>query len=795
MGGANYTDVWYGEHVLLDTPNKNDKDNGKIYRRGLNYDDETTGGAIYVGQIVGPSSGTPYFQLLPKSSVASVKTAAATDSSVSYIRFPADKNPKDGWADTQSDGSVVTTETKTDTLGDLRFSRTFQNGSTTLVDQAASSLVPGMYYDGSTQKFNDDIKYTWLNIRKDNAESDSWFYVGFQIPYLVHEFAAKEISPYDASGNLVATNKSVTVTEDNKGAHAYYQHFTLGIPKGIKGDTVRNIQVETLTTTNVKTIYTEEAIVIDSQGRVSFNNSSTYAAKYCTGTTTAASVAGKQVYTYDFYWYDDKQKPQAYQIYIADYKTIKNIQTNDDGTIVITYTDLSQQTFAKYLRRIDNVNLNTETGEFKVTMNNDKGTSQPKEYKWTLRWPKTLNLSSDGVLSADFTNTDKDEILGNICWISDVSLDDQGVFTVLFNDYEKNADGTTKKNSSGTPIQRKFTKVLDFVKSAYMEKNGVIRLVMSNGKVVTINQATDTSRPFQVRTIEGIKFAEIAESSGSDAQKVNYNNYLRADKHIQIKYNTNDSYSSIGESLNFIQEMKVRSGDSHLIVLYSDPSRRPSGHTNEQGVKDAPASTFTDSYGRDWTNYTGDITETPSTDSNIYWQDFGPIRDNYGLLVGEKFSVTNDLGGLHKPSDVVAYLNKTHPAGLTQGKTKEKVAVVLDDRELGGKYDTLEDPAPNATVAYFYAYDYANPIITSTDSSGQTTSTVDPLKSGKGWFSIGTLGERTTKDAVLCMDDNLSTADNDTTPGGLWFKTHKYTGLKTTAIPEYWNPTLSRALS
>ena len=37
--GGNYTAVNYDEFVIIDTPNKNDKDNGKIYRRGYNYQD------------------------------------------------------------------------------------------------------------------------------------------------------------------------------------------------------------------------------------------------------------------------------------------------------------------------------------------------------------------------------------------------------------------------------------------------------------------------------------------------------------------------------------------------------------------------------------------------------------------------------------------------------------------------------------------------------------------------------------------------------------------------------------
>lgn len=33
--GNNYTDVWYGEYVLIDTTNKNNKQNGKIFRMFL----------------------------------------------------------------------------------------------------------------------------------------------------------------------------------------------------------------------------------------------------------------------------------------------------------------------------------------------------------------------------------------------------------------------------------------------------------------------------------------------------------------------------------------------------------------------------------------------------------------------------------------------------------------------------------------------------------------------------------------------------------------------------------------
>lgn len=65
--GAAYPDVSYGQYVIIDTVSKNDINNGRLYRRGINYsqspnytDYEHPGaGAIYIGQIVGPDGKVP----------------------------------------------------------------------------------------------------------------------------------------------------------------------------------------------------------------------------------------------------------------------------------------------------------------------------------------------------------------------------------------------------------------------------------------------------------------------------------------------------------------------------------------------------------------------------------------------------------------------------------------------------------------------------------------------------------------------------------------------------------------
>lgn len=57
-----YKDVWYHEYCIIDNPNRNNKNNGKIYRRTLKKSDDvvTIGGvAEYIGQIVGPAGSAP----------------------------------------------------------------------------------------------------------------------------------------------------------------------------------------------------------------------------------------------------------------------------------------------------------------------------------------------------------------------------------------------------------------------------------------------------------------------------------------------------------------------------------------------------------------------------------------------------------------------------------------------------------------------------------------------------------------------------------------------------------------
>jgi len=77
--GSNYIDVHYDEYVLINTQDRNDKDNGKLYRRGYDFSN-TMGGAEYIGRIVGPAGPAP--NLIP---TAYQHTTDPDDSPTAYI--------------------------------------------------------------------------------------------------------------------------------------------------------------------------------------------------------------------------------------------------------------------------------------------------------------------------------------------------------------------------------------------------------------------------------------------------------------------------------------------------------------------------------------------------------------------------------------------------------------------------------------------------------------------------------------------------------------------------------------
>lgn len=699
--GAEYTQTWYGEYLIIDTENINDLDNGKIYRRGLNYTN-SMGGLEYVAQIVGPSSGTPFFNINTLDEVQRIADLDYADDTV--LRYPVEYEE-------DSEGHVIGYVMNDEKEGEPAV---FPISTT-----RDTSLVPGKTDTGF---FNDEILMTWINVRTNDKDKDSYFYAGVQIPYLVSEYTSHMVSPYDSSGNLNENPMTATRTDDK--SHPFFMSWDFGLPKGIKGDTLRNLRV--ITPTAGDTIYDPANITIDGQtGEVTLG-----AAGY-TGQQDDITN-GRKILVYDLYWYDQELVPDPVMVYLGDFNKIDNITIADDGTVTIDYSHDDNTVFSRRIKWINSVTLSPDTGVFQVVYNNGD-----PAFTTTLDWIKEIILDDDGTIHYIHTANNRDEYYTNkIKWVTSVDLNTaNGVFTMNFNygepltrvlDYIDDVDidetdGTItihKVNSGNQELDAK----LKLITSASAAANGVVTFYTNTGEQFNVVKTENGEQDFQIKMIDNVRLQTR----------------LADDKHIQIKYNTVNEYTNIGDPINYVQDMVVRDSDFHLLVLFNDPEHRVTDEDLDDDNKDAEGHTWVNNViGSDGVN----------TGQTVYWRDYGTIKDQAGILIGKQITDT-DLAG---ETNVLDYLNRVYPNGLTEGATKQKIVVY-----------TPED----GDLREFYAFDY------------------DAYE----WFFLGTLSDSGMRDAKLLVQGSYTGADlENITTDGLAFKIINSTGLKTTPIPDYWS--------
>lgn len=232
-GGA-YTEVNYGQYVLIDTVlnrnNRSERENGLLYRRGFNYiqdyvipptktENQTDqdfykrwrqwvqhpgGGAIYIGQIVGPEGRTPEVSL---------------EDWETFLNQPAN----------QTSGN--------ETFG------------------SKSAIVVNDYSSGKSDK---EIQVGYINIK--TAEGDvEGGYLSMNIPKLEIEAVLDSADPY-----ATASIEEKEGSEDSIGFPFWYKwHFT--IPSGKHGQDIQDIKIETGSETEEKKDAFGEDIVADDQ--------------------------------------------------------------------------------------------------------------------------------------------------------------------------------------------------------------------------------------------------------------------------------------------------------------------------------------------------------------------------------------------------------------------------------------------------------------------------------------------------------------------------------------------------
>ena len=705
--GDSYKDVWYGEYCLIDTPNKNDIDNGKLYQRGLDYTNDL-GGAIYKGQIVGSSSGTPFMQMNTIQEVKNQSTKAIPED---WERvYPT------GY-ETGSDGHVIGYKTSRDEGEENKPIATFPFSKA-----HDTSLVPGKDEDGN---FVDEITWTWCNIRTPDNNSENWFYVGLTIPFMVVEYDTHVVSQYNSTGNYQADTTTVERTDD--GTHPFFTSWDFGIPKGIKGDALRNLRV--ITPTSSDTIYAASAITVNpSTGLVSVGE-----AGYSGQAEDIA--AGRKILVFDMYYYDNQLNPEPITIYVGDFNMIDNVSLADDGTLIVDFSHDDNTVFSRKIKWITSTTLSPDTGVFTVNYNNGD-----PAFTTTLDWIKRIELDNDGTIHYYHTKDNVDESYNNVIkWVTSVDLNTStGLFTMNFNygspltrqldwvddiyiDEDTGDISIHHVNAAvGDDGEVTLPAKLKLITSAEVSADGIVTMRTNTGNEIVLKQ-TGTDDDYHIKVIENVLL----------------NTALADDKRIQVKYNTERTNTYIGDPINYVYDMVVRPEDFHLLVLFNDPTHRAiAGDLDSSGK---------DEQGIQWVqNVEG--SDGTVTQNGIYWRDYGTIKDQAGVLIG--FNLTQaDIG---EDTDILDYLNTTYPNGLTEGSVKQKIVTF----------------APTADESKdFYAFDY----------------------NSYTWFYLGTISDTGSRDVMLRTQGTFSDTDlRNLNSNGLLFKIVNTTGLKTTPIPTYW---------
>lgn len=434
--GPALTAVQYGEHVIINTEDKNNSNNGALYRRGYDYNN-SMGGAIYVGTIVGPSGKAPMFEL-------------TTIENIKEITF------KDSDEVRQGEGAW---------------------------NISNKSLVPGK----ADSEFNDDIAWSYITIR-DQHGTDTTAWVGIKIPYHVIEMDAQSVSAYYNRDNETADFKNTNLVErDDDQAHPFYSHWSVRIPRGIKGDALKNFRV----------VEASDAIQ-DYEGKTDDINNH------------------RKILVYDYCCYDTKENGEPKTLYLGDFNMIDTIDLADDGTFTITYTHDNTVTYTKKIKWITSTTLNSATGVFHIDYND--GTN----YETTLKWINGISLADNGTITFTYTTGDSEALENKIKWITTTELETNGTLTINYNDGTKEVfdkkiqwitnitltdEGILTINyNNDTPA---FTKSLIWpVRIEFDSKDNeadpgtqVIKVTYNNGTIETIGQPLNSIMRMEVNPV------------------------------------------------------------------------------------------------------------------------------------------------------------------------------------------------------------------------------------------------------------------------------------------------------
>ena len=602
-GGASTDRVNYGEYVIIDTPDKNHPDNGKVFRRGMDYQ-KNPYGAEYIGQVVGPQGPAPEI--------------------------------------TPDHYDNITAEPISD-----KYKRQFKM----TYDEASGDLIPGTNDDYS--EFNDTIKWVTA-ILKDEYNNISRCVFGFKIPYLVLDFEANSIDPYnkdyrykDTEGNWQYHNlisKDTTYYQNGKWIHPFFEKWQVKVPPGIHGDNSTNIEVvhtktKPLSMNNgLKVKYYREETLVETSEAGELNESVDILLDNIIGRDPDT---GELIWKDTLYTIDENYKP------IYDINTIScKIKLQDENIYYVNKKDC----YMDMLRYRETIFDNIREGECRyyyigekndiqrITLSKNgiltvfyKATATPQDLEYAIKWIEQNGISIDehGTVKIIY-NTLHEEPEGSGTYINDyqdfyqvlkcfkdthsIQFGDDGTVTVIYNTVHEEDDPDNPGQKIQVNDTDKYPQLVDWITDVSLSQQGEFKVLFNNNTRGDNGQYTTT--------LEWIDWILVNEDGtidfylNTDHETPAYTSFLRlkiiddieiqtvdttlpvaeqlegtGDQKIHITYNVEDEMNPgqkekqiVGNPLNYIIETAVSIPNdsypdvpySHFLVYYSDPVLRQS---------------------------------------------------------------------------------------------------------------------------------------------------------------------------------------------------------------------------
>ena len=304
--GSDYTAVRFDEHVMINSSNKNDPDNGKIYRRGYDFNDEM-GGAEYIGTVAGPAGDAPQLGMATISEINNMVT-------------------QEGFEEKRTEGSYTVTN---------------------------ASLVPGK--NGNT--YNDSISWATYSF-KDPDGTETTAYIGFTFPYPVIDFETTDVPS--------TTQSSVTRIDDQ--THPFYEKWRFSIPRGSKGDSFSNLQVIAASNNDGVESYTGQAddrnnsreiLVYDLIDSEAGTTKRIYLGAYNMIKDISLNNGTLTIqYTHD-----------ANKVIQGALKSISNVTLDSNGTMHINYNDQTSTSLPNAIKSISSIDIQSGTQQLQIHYN------------------------------------------------------------------------------------------------------------------------------------------------------------------------------------------------------------------------------------------------------------------------------------------------------------------------------------------------------------------------------------------------------------------------------------------